>query len=327
MTIDERLTDQKASDDGEPVTVLDVDGAGTPHAPSARPRRPRRRKRDRSRGVLALGFIAVLVILAALASWIAPYGFNEQDYSQIRVGSSSAHWLGTDGLGRDILSRLLYGARVSLGSSLVAVTVATGLGVPAGLLAGYLGGRTDRMVMRLVDTLLAFPTIVLAIGVTAMLGVGMTNAMVAVGIVLAPAFARLTRAQTLVVRNRLYVDAARTFGAGPLWIIRRHVVPNAIQPVIVLGAHMLGVALLVEASLSFLGLGTPPPQPSWGSMLRDASRFLDGLAVQIVAPGLAIAFTLLAINVVGDWLRDVLDPRNRSSSSRRSAFALRGRRR
>lgn len=264
---------------------------------------------SRRGGIIALGFIGCLVVVAALAPWIAPYGFNDQNYDSLHQGMSSTNWLGTDGFGRDILSRLIYGARVSLGSAVMAAVVAAGIGVPAGLLAGYLGGRVDAIVMRLVDTLLAFPTIVLAIGVTAMLGVGMANAMVAVGIVLSPAFARMMRAQTLVVRNRLYVDAARTFGAGTPWIVVRHIVPNAIQPIIVLMAHMLGVALLVEASLSFLGLGTPPPQPSWGSMLREASRFLDGLAVQIVAPGLAIALTLLAINILGDWIRDILDPR------------------
>ncbi|MAT04404.1 MAG: diguanylate cyclase [Acidimicrobiaceae bacterium] len=272
----------------------------------------RRRIAKTPAGVLAAYCVLLLiVIVAAAAPWLAPYGFNDQDYEAILVGSSSDHWLGTDSFGRDVLSRLMYGARVSLGSAAVAVTVGMSLGVPAGLLAGYFGGRTDGIIMRLVDTLLAFPTIVLAIGVTAMLGVGMTNAMVAVGIVLSPAFARVMRAQTLVVKNRLYVDSARTFSGGSFWIVRRHILPNAVQPVIVLAAHMLGVALLVEASLSFLGLGTPPPNPSWGGMLREASRFLDGLAIQIVAPGLAIAVTLLAINVVGDGLRDALDPRGR----------------
>ncbi|MGY6499906.1 MAG: ABC transporter permease [Acidimicrobiales bacterium] len=271
--------------------------------------RPRGRRGSSRGGKVALVFLAGLAFVAVFAPLIAPYGFNDQNYDALHNGMSGDNWLGTDGLGRDILSRLIYGARVSLGSAFAAALVATGIGVPAGLLAGFVGGRVDSVVMRLVDTLLAFPTIVLAIGVTAMLGVGMGNAMVAVGIVLSPAFARLMRAQTLVVRNRLYVDAARTFGARAHWLVMRHVVPNAIQPVIVLTAHMLGVALLVEASLSFLGLGTPPPQPSWGSMLRDASRHLDGLAVQIVAPGVAIAATLLAINTVGDWLRDVLDPR------------------
>lgn len=258
---------------------------------------------------LAYALLGAIVLIALFAPLLAPYGYNDQDYASIHLGMSSDFWLGTDGFGRDNLTRLMYGARVSLGSATVAVGVAVLLGLPAGLLAGYVGGWVDNVVMRLVDTLLAFPTIVLAIGVTAMLGVGMTNAMVAVGIVLAPAFARVMRAQTLVVRNRLYVDSSRTFGASRRWVVVRHVVPNAIQPVIVLGAHMLGVALLVEASLSFLGLGTPPPLPSWGSMLRDATRSLDGLAVQIVSPGLAIASTLLAINTIGDDLRDRLDPR------------------
>lgn len=307
------LNDASAPDEATELTVY-----GQEARPSSRSRRTGgRRRRKLSGGILAAcGLLGLLVLIAIAAPWLAPYGFNDQDYQSIHVGSSSDHWLGTDSFGRDVLSRLMYGTRISLGSAAVAVSVAIALGVPAGLLAGYLGGRVDGVIMRLVDTLLAFPTIVLAIGVTAMLGVGMTNAMIAVGIVLSPAFARVMRAQTLVVRGRLYVDSARTFGGGNLWIVRRHILPNAIQPVIVLAAHMLGVALLVEASLSFLGLGTPPPNPSWGGMLREASRFLDGLAVQIVAPGVAIAITLLAINVVGDGLRDALDPRGRVKRGR-----------
>lgn len=272
-------------------------------------RRSRLNRWLRRPATLAYALLGLIVLIAVLAPLLAPHGYNDQDYTSIHAGMSADHWFGTDGFGRDILTRLMYGARISLGSAVVAVTVATLLGLPTGLLAGYVGGRLDDALMRVIDTLLAFPTIVLAIGVTAMLGVGMTNAMIAVGVVLAPAFARVMRAQTLVVRNRLYVDSAATFGASRRWIVGRHIVPNAIQPVIVLAAHMLGVALLVEASLSFLGLGTPPPHPSWGSMLRDAARTLDGLAVQIVAPGMAIALTLLSINVIGDDLRDALDPR------------------
>lgn len=260
--------------------------------------------------LLAFAVLITMVVVAVFAPWLAPTGYDDQDYTAIYRGASSEHWLGTDLFGRDILSRLIFGARVSLGSAAVAVGVASVLGLPAGLLAGYVGGRLDSVIMRVVDILLAFPTIVLAIGVTAMLGVGMTNAMIAVGVVLAPSFARVMRAQTLVVKNRLYVDSARTFGASRVWVVSRHIVPNAIQPVLVLGAHMLGVALLVEASLSFLGLGTPAPLPSWGSMLQDATRSeLRGFAVQIVSPGLAIAITLLSINTIGDVLRDKLDPR------------------
>jgi peptide/nickel transport system permease protein len=281
----------------------------------------RRRGAGRVGGQVALAYIVVLSVVTVLAAQLAPFGFNDQDYDAILQGPSGAHWLGTDDLGRDVFSRLLHGAQVSLGSAVVAVVVAVGLGVPIGLASGFVGRRLDAVVMRVLDTFLAFPTILLAITITAVLGTGLLTAMVAVGIALMPSFARMMRAQVLVVRERLYVDAARTFGLPGWWMVARHIVPNSIQPVIVLAAHMLGAALLVEASLSFLGLGTPPPRPSWGGMLREASRFLDGLAVQIIAPGLAIAITLLAINVLGDWLRDLLDPRFTARSRRRAATA------
>jgi peptide/nickel transport system permease protein len=269
-------------------------------------------------GRVAVAYLVVLVVVAVFAAQLAPFGFNDQDYEAVLSGPSGVHWFGTDDLGRDVFSRLLYGAQVSLGSSLVAVAVAAGIGIPIGLASGFVGRWRDSVVMRILDTFLAFPTILLAITVTAVLGTGLLTAMVAVGIALMPSFARMMRAQVLVVRDRLYVDAARTFGLPGWWVVGRHVVPNSIQPVIVLTAHMLGAALLVEASLSFLGLGTPAPRPSWGSMLRDASRFLDGVAVQIIVPGLAIALTLLAVNVAGDWLRDLLDPRLTSRSRRRT---------
>jgi peptide/nickel transport system permease protein len=282
-----------------------------PTIPEPSPR-PRRRTRYGIR--VALVFLILVVVAALLASVLAPYGYNEQDYDAVLSGASSSHWLGTDHVGRDVLSRLLYGARISLGSAAVAVAVAAGIGIPLGLLSGYFARWFDEITVRLMDTLIAFPGILLAIAITAALGTGTYTAMIAVGVVLSPAFVRLTRAQVFVVRNRLYVDAARTFGLSNRWIITRHVIPNAIQPVIVLTAHMLGAALLIEAGLSFLGLGTPPPHPSWGGMLQDASRYLDGVAVQLIAPGLAIALTLLAFNIVGDAMRDLLDPRAAAST-------------
>lgn len=271
----------------------------------------RRERRAKGHGVSgwALGYLALVACAALAAPLLAPYGFNQQDYTAIMQGVSGKHLLGTDELGRDVLSRLLYGSRVSMESMLIAVAVGAGVGVPAGLMSGYVGRWIDALTMRIADSLLAFPTLVLAIAVTAALGRGTVRVMVAVGIVIAPSFARMMRAQVLVVKNRLYVDAAKSFGKSRLWIIARHVAPNAIQPVLVLTTHMLGVVLLVEASLSFLGLGTPPPYPSWGGMLREATRNTSGLAIQIIAPGLVIALTLLAVNLVGDRLRDALDPK------------------
>ena len=269
----------------------------------------RRRRRPPFGACLAGGFVVVIVVVALLAPWLAFFEVNDQDYTALLQGVSKAHWLGTDDLGRDMLARLLYGARVSLVSCFVAVPVGLLIGLPLGIVAGYSGGWIDSAITRLLDTLLAFPTIVLAIAVTATLGTGMTNAMVAVGIVISPSFGRMIRAQVIVVKDRLYVQSAVMMGMTRRWILFRHILPNAIQSTIVLGAHMLGVALLVEASLSFLGLGTPPPTPSWGGMLRDASRVLDGFGVQTLGPGIAIALTLLAFNTLGDYLRDLLDPK------------------
>ena len=221
---------------------------------------------------------------------------------------SAAHWLGTDDLGRDVLSRLLYATGASLYASVLAVAVASATGIPIGFTAGFVGGWFDEAVSRLIDTLLSFPGIVLAVGVTGALGIGLTNGMIAVGIVFSPTLARLARAQTLVIKHELYVDAARCFGASPWRIIRRHIVPNAIQPVIVQITLLLAVGLLAEASLSFLGLGVQPPTPSWGAMLARSYNYMEIAPEQMYPPGLAILFTALAFNALGESLRVLLDP-------------------
>jgi peptide/nickel transport system permease protein len=221
---------------------------------------------------------------------------------------SADHPLGTDDLGRDVLSRLIYGAPATLYASFLAVSVAILLGVPVGLLAGFLGGWVDDAISRVIDTLLSFPAIVLAIAVTGALGVGLTNGMLAVGIVFSPQLARLVRAQTLIVKQELYVDASRVFGASLGRILWKHVVPNAIQPVIVQITLLLAVALLAEASLSFLGLGVQPPQPSWGAMLARAYSYMEIAPEQMYAPGIAILLTALAFNALGESLRVALDP-------------------
>ncbi|UWN49715.1 Glutathione transport system permease protein GsiD [Alcanivorax sp. ALC70] len=185
-------------------------------------------------------------------------------------GPSAAHWLGTDDLGRDVLSRLIHGGANSLYAALLAVAVALLIGIPLGLIAGFVGGWTDVAISRLIDTFLSFPAIILAVAVTGAMGIGLTNAMFSVGLVFAPQIARLIRARTLVVRQELYVDAARCFGASPLRLLGRHVLPNAIQPVIVQSTLLLAVALLAETSLSFLGLGVQPPDVSWGAMIARA---------------------------------------------------------
>ncbi len=264
--------------------------------------------RSDMRAAASLAFLSLLLLLSITATWISPYIPSAQNLNDTLQPISAAHWLGTDDLGRDILSRMIHGAPMTLYASLLAVSVAIVLGVPIGLLAGYLGGWFDEVVGRLIDTLLSFPAIVLAIAVTGALGIGLTNAMISVGIVFAPQLARIVRARTLVVKHELYVDAARCFGTPMHSILWRHVLPNTIQPVIVQITLLLAGALLAEASLSFLGLGIQPPNASWGAMLARAYQNMELAPEQMYAPGLAILFTALAFNSLGESLRVALDP-------------------
>jgi peptide/nickel transport system permease protein len=260
------------------------------------------------RAVLALGYLALLLVVSVFAAQIAPYSPLGQNVAELLMPPSAAHWLGTDDLGRDVLSRLIWGAPNSLYASALAVSVAIAIGVPVGVAVGFAGGWLDEVVSRFIDALLSFPPIVLAIAVTGALGIGLTNAMLSVGIVFAPVLARIVRAQTLVVKRALYVDAARAFGASTPQIIVRHILPNAIQPVIVQVTLMLAIALLAEASLSFLALGVQPPQASWGGMLARAYNYIEIAPAQMYTPGLAILFTALAFNALGESLRVALDP-------------------
>ncbi|MFC0284125.1 ABC transporter permease [Camelimonas abortus] len=259
-------------------------------------------------GAAALFFLIALAAMAVAAPLLAPYAPTAQDIDAALAPMSAEHWLGTDDLGRDTFSRLVWGARASLYASVLAVAIAVAIGVPVGLLAGYAGGRTDEVISRVIDTLLSFPAIVLAIAVTGALGIGLTNGMISVGVVFSPMLARLVRARTLVVRNELYVDAARCFGQ-PTWrILLRHVLPNTVQPVIVQVTLLLAAALLAEASLSFLGLGIQPPEPSWGAMLARAYQNMEIAPEQMYPPGVAIMLTALAFNTLGESLRMALDP-------------------
>jgi len=260
------------------------------------------------RACLSLGFLLFLVGVAVFATVIAPHSPTAQNVNNMLLPPSGAHWLGTDDLGRDVLSRLIHGAPATLYASFLAVSIACLIGIPVGLIAGFVGGWLDDAISRVVDTLLSFPAIVLAIGVTGALGIGLTNGMISVGIVFAPQLARLVRAQTLIVKQELYVDAARCFGASTARIIVQHIVPNAIQPVIVQVTLLLAASLLAEASLSFLGLGVQPPQPSWGAMLARAYNYLEIAPEQMYAPGFAILLTALSFNALGESLRVALDP-------------------
>ncbi|HOB95863.1 MAG TPA: ABC transporter permease [Aquabacterium sp.] len=260
------------------------------------------------RAAVSLAFLLALCVLALCAPLIAPYPVTAQDVDNTLAAPSAAHLLGTDDLGRDVFSRMVHGGAATLYASSLAVGIGLLLGLPVGLLAGYSGGWLDDGISRFIDALLSFPSIVLAIAVTGALGIGLTNGMIAVGIVFSPQIARLVRARALVVRQELYVDAARCFGASTARILWRHVLPNTVQPVIVQVTLLLAAALLAEASLSFLGLGIQPPQPSWGSMLARAYQNMELAPEQMYAPGLAILLTALAFNTLGESLRVALDP-------------------
>jgi peptide/nickel transport system permease protein len=260
------------------------------------------------RAALSLTVLIGLVIVAIGAPWIAPYSPTAQDVNNMLSPPDSLHLLGTDDLGRDIFSRLIYGASATVYASVLAVSVAVLIGLPIGLIAGFFGGWLDDVISRIIDTFLSFPAIVLAIAVTGALGIGLTNGMIAVGIVMFPALARIVRARALIVRQELYVDASRCFGAPTFHILWRHVLPNTLQPVIVQVTLLLAAALLAEASLSFLGLGIQPPNPSWGAMLARAYQYMEIAPEQMYAPGIAILVVALAFNALGESLRIVLDP-------------------
>jgi peptide/nickel transport system permease protein len=262
-----------------------------------------------------LWILAIVVFCALFADLVAPHDPSEQDYRAITEAPSAAHLLGTDDLGRDILSRIIYGSRVSLQVGVIAVGIALLLGVALGLIAGYVGGKTDDVTMRIMDAVQAFPGLILALGITAALGPRFPtmppiwHAMIAIGIVGTPAIARLTRAQALTIREREFVHAARVIGASPVKIVSRHIWPNVTAPIIVQATLLVASAILTEASLSFLGVGVKPPTPTWGSMLRTGSQYLEVAPWLAFAPGVAIFATVLAFNFVGDGLRRALDPR------------------
>ncbi|MBV8717847.1 MAG: ABC transporter permease [Chloroflexi bacterium] len=256
-----------------------------------------------------LAITAVVVVCALAAPIIAPYDPNEQDYLAITDPPSAAHVLGTDDLGRDVLSRIIFGSRVSLEVGLIAVGLAISIGVSLGLSAGYRGGLADDILMRIVDAVQAFPNLILALAITAALGPSVANAMLAIGFVATPGIARLTRGQTLSVREREYVSAARACGATPVQIMRRHIWPNVTAPIVVQATLLMGTAIVTEAALSFLGVGVQPPTPSWGAMLRTGSQYLEVAPWIGLTSGAAIFATVLAFNFVGDGLRRAMDPR------------------
>ncbi len=270
------------------------------------------RRFRRKRVALAAGLVILLIVLAAaFAPWIAPYAPAAPDYNNVLAGPSAAHWLGTDSYGRDIFSRIIWGGRISLSVGFISVAIGGAVGVVLGLLAGYLGGWVDSLIMRFSDVLLAFPGILLAIGVVAVLGPGVVNVIYAVAVFSVPVFARLVRGSTLALKQTVYVQASRSIGVPRVTLVLRHILPGTLPGVIVYVSLRIGTAILTAAALSFIGLGAQPPSPEWGAMLADGRSYL-GVADQLtVFPGLAIFITVLAFNLLGDGLRDALDQKLR----------------
>ena len=282
--------------------------AETAETPTAR---TIRRFRRRKGAVFALVLIALFVAVAIFAPLVSPYDPDLQTWTAVRKAPSALHWFGTDDVGRDVLARVIYGARASLLAGVISVAIAVLVGVPIGLISGYVGGFVDALFSRITDAMLACPFLILAIALAAFLGPSLGNAMIAIGITTTPIFMRLTRAQVMAVKVEDYVEAARAVG-NPHWrIALRHILPNILPALLVQATLSVAAAIIAEAALSFLGLGQQPPAPSWGSMLNAAQRFLVNAPWMAIWPGLAIFLTVLSFNLVGDGLRDALDPRSR----------------
>ena len=270
-----------------------------------------RRFKRRKGAVFALVMIAIFVAAAVLAPLISPYNPDLQTWTAVRKVPSALHWFGTDDVGRDVLARVIFGARASLLAGVISVAIAVLVGVPVGLISGYLGGFVDALFSRITDALLACPFLILAIAFAAFLGPSLGNAMIAIGITTTPIFIRLTRGQVMAVKVEDYVEAARAVG-NPHWRIALvHILPNILPALLVQATLSIAAAIIAEAALSFLGLGQQPPAPSWGSMLNAAQRFLVNAPWMAIWPGLAIFLTVLSFNLVGDGLHDALDPRSR----------------
>ena len=274
-------------------------------------RRALQRLLRRRGAVLGLAVIIFFVILAIAAPWISPHDPIQTSWGTIRKPPSAEFWFGTDEIGRDVLSRVIWGSRASLLAGLLSVSISLSLGIPIGLLAGYVGGWTESLISRFTDAMLAVPFLILAIALASFLGPSLLNAMIAIGVSATPIFIRLTRGQVLAVMVEDYIEAARAVG-NPHWrIALRHILPNILPPLIVQSTLAIAAAVIAEASLSFLGLGQQPPSPSWGSMLNTAKNYVDNAPWMAVWPGLSIFLLVVSFNLLGDGLRDALDPRHK----------------
>jgi ABC-type dipeptide/oligopeptide/nickel transport system permease subunit len=293
-----------------------ADALSTPRAATGPPLRERRWVLARRAASARLAVLGALVVVAAtalavFAPLVSPYDPLKQDLANLLAPPSASHLLGTDNVGRDILARVIWGARVSLIAGTGSVAIAALAGCLLGLSAGYWGGLVDEVVMRLMDAVLSFPALVLALALGAVLGAGLESVLIALGGVYAPTFARLMRGQVLSIRTREYIDAARLLGSPDWRILQRHVLPNAATPIVVQASLSVAFAILAEASLSFLGLGVRPPEPSWGGMINAGRGYLQQAPWIVFGPGAALFITVLGLNFVGDAIRDALDPRLR----------------
>jgi len=288
--------------------AVDTAAAETARVEAPRWRVLRRLARNRL-AMLGLAIIAIFVALAVLAPWIAPHDPLRSSFAKRLQPPSAEHWLGTDELGRDMFSRLLYGARISLRVGLISVSIGTVIGVPLGAISAYYGGWVDLIVQRVIDVMLAFPGILLAIVLVSTLGVGLENVMIAVGVVSIPVYTRLVRGSALALKRKDFVEAARAAGARDLVIIARHILPNCVAPVIVQSTLQVGSSILWAAGLGFLGLGAQPPTPEWGTILSRGRQYLLVAPHITTATGLSIMLVVLGFNLLGDGLRDALDPR------------------
>lgn len=261
-----------------------------------------------------IGFISLLIILlvlivAIIAPFIAPYDPISQDRSAFLAAPNSLHLMGTDDLGRDVLSRLIHGARISMLVGIVTVVISIIIGTAIGMISGYFGGYVDMIIQRIMDAIMSIPALILALFIAALLGPAIQNVIIALVIIEIPRFARIVRGEMLKIRESNYVEASRSVGASSFRIILRHGLPNMMAPIIVMASLAFGQTIIAEASLSFLGIGTPPPNPSWGLMLSDASRYMESAPWLVLFPGLALSILVLAFNLFGDALRDFLDPK------------------
>ena len=288
--------------------------ASPPTEPATSPRARRRRRMlrrfmTRKTAVVGCVFSVLFVLVAVFAPLLAPYSASASNFQDVLVSPSPTHWFGTDELGRDIFSRVIFGARASIAAGVLATLVALVIAVPIGLVAGYYRGKVDMVVMRVNDALLAFPFLILAVGLAAILGPSLVNAAFAIGLSAVPNLVRVTRGEVMALREEDYVEGAIANGANDLVILRRHILPNVMNTLLVQGTVLIPQAIIAESLLSFLGLGVQPPTPSWGVMLSSAQAYIDQAWWPALYPGLAIFLATLAFNLFGDGLRDVLDPK------------------